>query len=99
MTEEEGAAGGRERCMRVVSVGAVANMCSWTVVSTAQLALGLQLAPSRAHLVQMTALMRSLAQLGAFFFLPACGALSDWIGRKPLLMARALIVCLVSGLV
>ena len=90
---------GRERCMRWISVGAMINSLSWTVVTTAQLGLGAQLAPSRGHLVQMTALMRSAAQLTAFFCLPACGALSDRVGRRPVLVVRSFIVFLFSGLI
>jgi MFS family permease len=85
--------------MRWISAGAVLNSCSWTIVTTAQLGMGLQLAPTQEHLVQMTALMRSAAQLSSFFVLPACGALSDWVGRKPVLVARSCIVFLFSGLV
>ena len=85
--------------MRWVAAGAMLNSTSWTIVTTAQLGLGLQLAPSRDNLVQMTALMRSAAQLTAFFTLPACGALSDWVGRKPILVVRSFIVFFFSGLV
>ena len=91
--------GRREQCLRWISAGAMLNSASWTIVTSAQLGLGLRLAPSRDHLVQMTALVRSAAQFASFFVLPACGALSDKVGRKPLLVARSSIVFVFGGLV
>ncbi len=91
--------GRRERCLRWIGVGAMLNSASWTIVTAAQLGLGLRLAPSRDHLVQMTALVRSAAQFASFFLLPACGALSDKVGRKPILVARSSIVFVFGGLV
>ena len=89
----------REWCAKIIGVGGLINSFSWTVVTTAQLGMGLRLAPSQDHLVQMTALARSTAQLTAFFVLPALGNLSDTVGRKPLLVARSCVVFVFSGLV
>ena len=66
----------QQQSARYISLGGFVNSLSWTVVTTAQIGMGLELAPSREHLVQMTALARSAAQLAAFFVLPALGSLS-----------------------
>ena len=39
------------------------------------------------------------AQLLAFFVLPALGSLSDRVGRRPILLARAALVAILSGCV
>ena len=38
-------------------------------------------------------------QLLAFFVLPALGSLSDRVGRRPILLARAALVAILSGCV
>jgi MFS family permease len=65
------------------------NGCTWTVVSTAQTGIGLQLAPSRQHLLATMTTINTAAAALQFVLLPATGALSDAFGRKPVMLARA----------
>lgn len=75
---------------RWLGVGQFVNSCTWTVVTTAQTGLGLQLAPSRAALLATMSAISSLSAAAQFLLLPFCGALSDALGRKPVMIVRAL---------
>lgn len=80
----------QQNAARWLGVGQFVNSCTWTVASTAQTGLGLQLAPSRAALLATMSAISSLSAAAQFLLLPFCGALSDALGRKPVMIVRAL---------
>lgn len=80
----------QKNALQSLSVGQFLNSCTWTVVSSAQTALGLHLAPSRGQLLTTMSLIASISNLGQFLILPIMGALSDKFGRKPIMVARSL---------
>eukprot|EP01048_Picozoa_sp_COSAG05_P019494 COSAG05_NODE_3069_length_2359_cov_2.105310_1_plen_266_part_00 len=73
------------------SIGQFLNGCTWTVCATASTGISRQLAPSQAHLLQMMSAISSVSGVAQFFLLPMCGALSDVVGRRAVLMTRGLV--------
>ena len=74
--------------LRWLSVGGFANANIWSLINTAQTGIGLQLAPSRGHLLAMMSTIITISAAGQFLLLPLCGKLCDTVGRRPVLMAR-----------
>ena len=79
--------------MRWLSVCAFLNACTWSVSSTAQTGLGMQLAPSRAHLLAMMSALVSLSAVLQFVLLPVAGKISDTFGRKATMLVRSVVMC------
>ena len=79
--------------MRWLSVCAFLNACTWSVSSTAQTGLGMQLAPSRAHLLAMMSALVSVSAVLQFVLLPVAGKVSDTFGRKAMMLFRSAIMC------
>ena len=75
--------------LRWHSIGQFLNGCTWTVCATASTGMSMQLAPSQAHLLRMMSMVASVSGVAQFFLLPVCGAVSDVVGRRVVLMARA----------
>ena len=79
--------------VRWLSVCAFLNACTWSVSSTAQTGLGMQLAPSRAHLLAMMSALVSLSAVLQFVLLPVAGKISDTFGRKATMLVRSVVMC------
>ena len=89
----------QRNAMRYLSLGQFLNSCTWTVTQTAQTGFGLQLAPSAAALLAAMAAVRSFSSAAEFLLLPICGAVSDSLGRKPVMLARALVSTVFPALI
>ena len=85
-----------ERALATLTRTAFLNAASWSVCQTANLAIGVQLAPSRAALLTAMSFVMTASSTMQFFTLPLAGALSDRFGRKPLLLARQLSTSLMN---
>jgi len=87
----DGAAVRRAATLRWLCIGAFVNAMTSSVMQTAQVGLGLTLASSRAQLLSTMSLLVSISSGIQFLVLPLCGVVSDTVGRKPVIVLRALI--------